>query len=463
MNCSSLHTWDTIVAVSTPAGSSLRAIVRLSGKDAIHIASQVVHLPNRPLLDMSRYGIAEGTFELSPDGSLSPITLLLMRAPSSYTREDVVELQTFGSPVLLRMMVERLIELGARLAEPGEFTKRAFLNGRIDLAQAEAVGKLIHARSEAAQRRAIEELVGGRLHPLRELRRDIVDLCAKVELDIDFSDQDLEIVSADESLKSIKQARLECEELLIGSEETVERKGIPIAIFGRPNVGKSSLMNVLVGSQRAIVSEIPGTTRDVLEADIELDGATFRLIDTAGIREANDALETEGVRRAKAALRSAEIGLFLLDGSMPIDHDDLVASQDVSIPNFLIILNKSDLPSAVSKADVAQHFGSHPVRRISCHSGEGTAELLGELVSLAARGKADASFQSFETSVRRRAALRKAVESLRRAEEIIISEEGSELVALELREALFSIGELTGETASEDILERIFSEFCIGK
>jgi len=455
--------WDTIVAVSTPAGRSLRGIVRLSGPQAVPIVSRLVTLRGGRIEQLPGYGAAEGWLWLQRRRTRVPVALLLMRRPRSYTRDDVVELQSFGAPVLLQMIVEELVQHGARLAEPGEFTRRAFLNGRIDLAQAEAVCALVHARSEAAHRLAIEQLAGTRARALHELRESLIDLCARVEVGIDFSDQDIEVINPGEVLTGVRRAESACEALLGAAGEHAAAVGIPVALFGRPNVGKSSLLNALVGSRRAIVTPVPGTTRDVLEAAIELAGTPFRLIDTAGIRACSEEVEAEAVQRARQALRHVEVALFMLDGSAPIGHDDLAAWQEVSVPQCLVLLNKSDLPAAIDGAAVRAALGERPIVRTSCVTGRGIDTLKETLVELARSGRADASAHGFEPSLRHREALRQAVAALRRAAEVAASTAAAELVAFELRQALDSIGQVTGQTVSEDILDRVFSEFCIGK
>lgn len=453
---------DTIVAVSTPAGSSLRAVIRLSGPEAITIAERCLEL-TPPVESLPRYGVAEGVFIFNSPRCRAPVTVLLMRRPHSYTREDVLEIQTFGSPVLLEMMTERLVAEGARLAEPGEFTRRAFLNGRINLAQAEAVRALVHARTVAAHRRAMEQLVGRRARALHELRDALVDLCARVEAAIDFSDQDIEIISSDDALERVRRLHEQCRRLVQQSREAPAGRGVPVALFGRPNVGKSSLMNALLGERRSIVTAVPGTTRDVLEATVELDGVTFRLLDMAGLRETQDTLEAEGVAHAQRALQSAEIGLFLLDASEPLSRNDHIAWQRVGLPACVIVWNKCDLPMVLTEESVREAFGPLPVRQVSCVTGQGIAALKRDLVAMAVGGRVDASVQEFEPGLRQREVLRRLIDALHRVENEICNHVSLELVAFELREALEVAGELTGESVSDDILDRIFSDFCIGK
>jgi len=333
---------DTIVAISTASGVSPRAIVRLSGPAAFELLQGAVPdeagLASRP-----PYTRLPATIALA-DGTRFPADLYLMRAPRSYTREDVAEIHTFGSPVLLEMIVEDFLSRGARLAQPGEFTRRAFLNGRIDLAQAEAVLQIIRSRSESELRLALRQLGGKFSDEIAAARTRLMEICALAELAIDFTDQDIEVVSPAKLAESIGGVREAIAALAAhGERHSGGRPGINVAICGRPNAGKSSILNALLGRPRSIVTEIPGTTRDVVEAELEIDGHRFILNDTAGRRETDDAIEHEAVQRAAQAAAAADLVLLVMDGTTGLTQPDLDFWNQHGGSPRIAVLNKIDL------------------------------------------------------------------------------------------------------------------------
>jgi tRNA modification GTPase len=403
-----------------------------------------------------------------------------MRAPHTYTREDVVELDAHGGPVLLRRILALALAAGARAARPGEMTLRAFLNGRLDLAQAEAVMALIQAESEAGLRLATRQLAGELSQRVAQAREPATGALVRIEAGIDFPEEEVPAPDRDELADLVEQARERVRELLAGADRgRLLREGVRVAIVGRPNVGKSSLLNALLGTERAIVTPIAGTTRDTVEETATLRGVAVHLVDTAGLAETDDPVERIGVERTKAAARSADLALFVLDRSSllsPADHataDDLRSlgfgagdanSLDVQDEHrsLVVVLNKSDLQAAFEEADARALWPGAPVVHTSCVVPGGIAALEEALASLVLEGQVQAA-DPLVASARHRDALRRAFEALEAAGSALRDGIPLDFVALDLRAALDALGEITGETATADLLDRIFSEFCIGK
>ena len=455
-----MHEQVTICAVSTPPGEGGIGIIRVSGRDAVLIASGIFRprTESGPALGAShtlRYGhvVDPATGELVDEALMS-----VMRAPATYTREDVVEINCHGGMVPLCRTMDLLVAAGARQAEPGEFTKRAFLNGRIDLAQAEAVMDIIRAKTDLALRAANEQLLGGLSAEISVLRDQLVSIIASVEARIDFP-EDTE--SEDGKTLGEKVTRvLDGINGLLASASfgRILRDGFATAIVGRPNVGKSSLLNALLRQDRAIVTEVPGTTRDVLEEYVNVAGVPLRILDTAGIRHSHDVVEQEGIRRSLAAMESADIVLVVLDGSQPLMPEDRRVLDEVNVKNAIVVINKSDLPRKLEA-------NGQPETRIavSCRTGAGLEDLRRSIGDLVKKGTVASREHAWAVNQRHRTALEQTKESLQRALETITSGLSLEFIAVDLREALDSLGLIIGATYTEDILERIFNDFCIGK
>ena len=456
---------DTIVATSSPAGRSLRAIVRLSGPDAVEIASAVFE--SVEALDRLRtYSAAEGFVALEREKIRCPATAYVMLAPRSYTREDIVELHTFGSPPLLSALTDALTAGGARPAEPGEFTRRAFLNGRIDLTQAEAVQAVIHARSEAELRASQSQLAGSLKKAVEALRSEIIQLLAQVEASIDFVDQDIKIVDMAEVAACV--ARLASEvETLAGAEPAAPPKdGVVTVICGPPNAGKSSLLNALAGRERVIVTHVPGTTRDTVEHTVAVDGIVFRLTDTAGLRSTDHEIEGEAIGRANAAVESADLALLVIDGAEPLAAEaETLWERLTSRPGAAVItlINKADLPCRLSAADEGRLAQRGPIVSVSALLGDGLEGLKAEMVEAVRSAAVDRSTHGFWLNARHRAALRRGSEALQCARAALDEGLGPEFAAADLHDALTALGEIAGRTTPGDILDTIFSQFCIGK
>jgi len=480
---------DTIAAVSTPPGEGGIGIVRLSGPKAIEITDTFfvsrrgIRLSDVPTHTIHHGFIIDGA-DMCP---VDEVLVSVMRAPRTYTREDVVEINCHGGSVPLARTLRLALGAGVRLAEPGEFTKRAFLNGRIDLSQAEAVMDLIHARTAHAERLAMEQLRGALSERVHGLGDEILDLCAHVEAYIDFPDEDIPLLVQTELLVGVLRLQRALAALSKGFDEgRLYREGAAAAIVGKPNVGKSSLLNALLNEDRAIVTELPGTTRDVIEESLNICGIPLRIMDTAGIRETHDLAEQEGVRRSLRALDGADIVLAVLDAARPLDDADRELLARIAGRKAIVVLNKIDqqlnafdvssiggcacrrADSSDSNIIVFPGGSTAPLAALSAKTGEGLQELKHSIRALLVPSDTSA-IDSAErqtmlvTNIRHREAIDDAVRALERAYASIQAQEPPEIVALSLREARDALGFIVGFTATEDILDRIFSRFCIGK
>lgn len=455
---------DTIAAISTPIGEGGIGIVRLSGRDAIEIAGRLFISPKGKRLSQVRSHTIHYGFIRDPltGERIDEVLLLLMKAPYTYTREDMVEINCHGGFIPLKRTLELLIREGARLAEPGEFTKRAFLNGRIDLAQAEAVADLIRAKTETSQRLALEQLRGGLSEKIVMLRDRLIDLCAHIEAYIDFPEEDIEPAETEGLDSALSSIIDELSALSLTYEEgRFFREGVRVAIVGRPNVGKSSLLNALLKRDRAIVTELPGTTRDVIEELLNIKGLLVRIMDTAGIRESHDMAEIEGVKRSLQAIDEADLVIVLIDGSREISNEDLYILEKVREKGkrFILGINKSDL----GMFPFSFNMLSELTLPISAKTGQGLEELKDTIVDLTVRKGIEGSGGVMITNLRHKVAVDNAISALRRASLDLKDSQPQEIVAISLRDALDHLGEIVGAATTEDILNRIFSEFCIGK
>jgi tRNA modification GTPase len=464
------RTDDTIVALSTPPGQGALAVVRLSGPDALRVAAACWR--GGDLAQAAGHSAHYGRVIAPQTGLvLDEVVLTLYRAPRSYTREDVVEISLHGSPYIVQTVISALMGQGARPAQPGEFTLRAFLNGALDLAQAEAVADLIAAESAAAHRLAFDQLRGKLRTRLAELRTALVDLAALLELELDFGEEEVEFADRSQLLARLAETRAEVERLrdsFVGGQAI--RQGIPTVILGRPNAGKSTLLNRLLGEDRAIVSATPGTTRDVLQERFQHAGYEFRLIDTAGLRhETHDDIEREGIRRTEAELMKARLALYVFDASQTPEGfaTSLEAAQahvaTLALPQgceFVYLANKADLINEIQGIVNQTDKGLFSVIPISAATGLGLEALLDWLRVQAERLLPD---DAVLTHARHADACQRAAEALLAAQAGLKSGLGTELIALDLRTALHALGEITGQVTPDDVLGSIFSKFCIGK
>ncbi len=454
---------DTIAAVATGMGEGGIGVIRISGSDAVSVGSRCFRpRAGRALRDRRTHTVTYG-WVIDPSGApVDEALAILMRGPRSFTGEDVVELHCHGGQVAVRQVLDVVLAAGARLAEPGEFTRRAFLNGRIDLAQAEAVVDIIRAKTDRAMSAAVSQLRGELGGPVRSVRDRLLEVMAHLEADIDFPELDLEVQTRSEVTQACEESLARLHGLLAGARQgKLLREGLRVVLAGRPNVGKSSLMNRLVRENRSIVTEIPGTTRDVIEEWINLRGLPVVLADTAGIRPTEDVVERLGVDRSRAMLDRADLVLVVIDaeaGVTPEDHS-LIDLLPTGKPR-LGLVNKIDLAPNFDLGSVASALGGCEVLGVSAVSGMGLEEL--ELTIARSAGGHDVE-ESFLANARHEEALRRAVEHLEAALQTERAGFSSDLVSIDIRSAWAVLGEITGETVGEDLLDQIFSRFCIGK
>ncbi|MBI5049955.1 MAG: tRNA uridine-5-carboxymethylaminomethyl(34) synthesis GTPase MnmE [Nitrospirae bacterium] len=504
-----MHTDDTIAAIATPIGHGGIGIIRLSGRDAIKIADRIFHSPKGKSLKKSFSRRIFYGHIINPENNeiIDEVLVSIMHAPHTYTKEDIAEINCHGGPAPLRRVLELVLKNGARLAEPGEFTKRAFLNGRIDLAQAEAVLDVINAMTEQSGKAAVEQLSGGFSKKIEALRDKLVELTAIVEAYIDFPEDDTEL-SASDIRKRASEIEQELKQLIDSSRHgIILREGLKTAIIGRPNVGKSSLLNALLERDRAIVTDLPGTTRDIIEEYLDINGLPIKIIDTAGIRKYRDIAEKEGVERSLRAMEGADLVLLVLDGSEELHDTDRELMEKSNPAKTILVINKIDLPQKIDlknarQAIVSQWFkdenenvipakagiqtsspdliggtrtfehwvpgqarndkAEQKIVNISALKVTGLDELKGTIVETALHGKA-AYTTTIVTNVRHVMALEKTYASMNSFMEGVNKNLSPEFLSVELRDALDAIGEIIGITTSEDILNKIFSNFCIGK
>jgi len=446
---------DTIVALATPAGIGAISVIRVSGANSISAVDKIFkgkHDLSRSLTHTIHYGkIFDENNELIDD-----VLVSIFKNPNSYTGEESVEISTHGSSLITQKIIQALLKQSIRLAEPGEFTKRAFLNGRIDLAQAEAVADLINSRTEASLRGARNQLDGLLSKKVGDLRNKLVTASSLIELELDFAEEDLEFVSKNEVIKLIDEIIFEIDQLL----ETykfgkVLRDGVNVAIVGKPNVGKSSLLNYILKESRAIVSHIPGTTRDIIREEVSIDGILFRLFDTAGIRSSYDEIEKEGISRSQQVVKDSDIVIFLNDATEDFSadlYDQLLHL--TSKERLLIVLNKVDLnPQTTFNGDI----------KISALNGTGINELFTLLKEKVANTNSYTEKSAIISSIRHYDALHNAIEQLKNARKSVENKMSGEFISTDLRSAEDSLGEIIGIVSSDDILNNIFAKFCIGK
>ena len=451
---------DTIAAISTPIGEGGIAIIRVSGPRALDLANIIFRSPTGRPSQFPSHTIHFGTVQ-SHGSVVDQVMLSVMRSPRTYTKEDTIEINCHGGVFTAQKILALCLENGIRLAEPGEFTKRAFLNGRIDLTQAEGVMDLIRAKTDRAHTLALHEIEGHLSARVNNIREQLLTLLAHMEAHIDFPEDDLSPDSREKIHRDMRSALSFLDTLLATAREgRVLREGITVAIIGRPNVGKSSLLNALLGQERSIVTSTPGTTRDTVEELANIRGVPFRLIDTAGIRRPHGQAEALGLRRTRSAIEQSEVVLHVLDASRPYSAADQEIALNCDGKPTILILNKIDLPQRLILPAELSHLALVP---LSATTQQGLEELCNRLVDLAFCGTIGNIETVAAINERHRETLARAHYSLTAACVSISENAPIEVVAQQLRIALGAIGEITGKTATEDILERVFSTFCIGK
>lgn len=457
---------DTISAIATAIGEGGIGIIRISGSKAMAIAGKLFISKSGKTVDslLSHQVMYGHIIDPASGETVDEAILLIMRAPRSYTCEDVVEIHCHGGPVPLKRILDLTLVQGARLADPGEFTKRAFLNGRLDLAQAEAVIDIIRSKTDASLKVAVGNLSGQLSEQVRALRHAVLRMIAQLEAAIDFPEEDIEEAAAADVAQLIAEAKSRLTTLLATAQTgRILREGLATVIIGKPNVGKSSLLNALLREKRAIVTDIPGTTRDIIEEYVNIGGIPLKIIDTAGIRDTADVVEKIGVERAKALVEQADLILLLLDSSAPLSPEDRAVLELLPGKQAIVLINKSDLPARLETEEVEKYTGGRLVLKISVAREEGLAALEQAIVDMVYGGQVSPGEAAFVNNVRHSAALRAALERLNDAEATIEAGMPSDCIVVDLREAWEKLGEVTGDTVGEDIIDQIFTQFCIGK
>lgn len=456
---------ETIAAIATPSGTGGIGIVRASGPAAERIARTLFRPRNKSNFPLTRR-LTHGDIVCPSTGRLlDEVLVAFMRAPYSFTGEDTLEIHCHGGPLILEEVLLAVLRAGARPAEPGEFTRRAFLSGRLDLAQAEAVQEMISARSQRGLDLALGHLRGNLSRSIGELRTGILELLTLLEAEIDFEEEDgVETAPRDALLDGLRDITARIEELTASyGEGRMAREGARVVITGKANAGKSSLFNRLLGENRAIVTPHAGTTRDFIEEGASIRGIPVRYVDTAGIREAQDPAEREGIDRVWQQAAASDVVVILLDGSLPLspeDRDIAAANRD---RNVVVAINKSDLPEVLERASLPGEIAGREILRVSAKTGEGIQALRDAVHAALGRTAGENRSEAVLTNLRHKVALERAFASLRTAEQGLSGGLSPEFAAFDLREALAAMGEVTGQTITEEVLDRIFSTFCIGK
>ncbi len=455
---------DTIAAISTPIGEAGLGVIRVSGDQAVDIVDRIFR-GKRKLTQTGTYQARYGNIiDLKTEKKIDEVICLLMRSPKSFTGENVVEVGCHGGIVALRRILNAILDAGARLAEPGEFSKRAFLNGRIDLVQAEAIIEVITSRTEAAMDVAVKQLEGGLSEKIGDLRQKLIRVMAHLEAALDFPEDEIEGFSEDEIRKHISEVLIGVEDLLKTSQTgKIYREGIKTIIAGRPNVGKSSLLNALLREQRAIVTDIPGTTRDVIEEMINLRGVPLKLVDTAGIRETEDVVERLGVERSKEFLNRSDLVLLVVDASRELDSEDRQIIELARNKKIIVVVNKTDLNADFDESELRSLLPAERIVKTSLVEEQGLEHLTDAIMEMIFEGKVVSTDQTIITNLRHQRALEDSLQSLLRTRDSIEANMPYDFVTIDLKAAIEQIGMVTGESLTEDIIDQIFAEFCLGK
>ena len=458
--------FDTIAAISTAPGEGAIGIVRISGDLAISIASSIYQCGTKQLEEQKTHTIHYGHIVDPKSGEIyDEVMVSVLRAPKTFTREDIVEINCHGGIVAINRVLQLVLRMGARLAEPGEFTKRAFLNGRIDLSQAEAVMDLIRAKTDKSMQLAMRQLDGQLSHLIQNLRQEILNTLAQVEVNIDYPEYD------DVEEMTLQLLREKTQQVLQGirallntaSQGKILRDGLKTAIVGRPNVGKSSLLNVLLREEKAIVTDIAGTTRDTIEEYVNVRGVPLQLIDTAGIRETDDVVEKIGVERSRKALKEADFVLLLLNQSEILQEEDIRLLETTKGMKRIILFNKTDLPSKLSTEDIAPYAQEEEIVTTSMLNKEGIDQLEEKIAGYFFQGQMNERDATYLSNTRHIALLEKAEQALVEVQNGIEMEMPVDLIQIDFTRAWDLLGEITGDSVQDELLTQLFSQFCLGK
>lgn len=457
-----LTQYDTIAAIATPIGEGGISIIRVSGENALEIVNKIFRGAN--LNKVASHTIHYGhIIDYANKDVVDEVLVTVMLAPKTFTRENTVEVSCHGGLLVTQKILQLILDNGARMATPGEFTKRAFINGRIDLTQAESIMDIIEAKTDRARQVAMNQLEGGLLFEIRKLRQELLNTMAHEEVNIDYPEYDMDDVTSKEMYDKAQQVIKEIDKLLATAQEgKVVRSGLATAIVGRPNVGKSSLLNYLSKEEKAIVTNIAGTTRDTLEEYVSLKGILLKLIDTAGIRQTDDIVEKIGVERSKRAITESDLVLLLINSSEELTEEDQKLLELTQDKKRIIILNKADQVAKITKKDI-QKITDSPIVTISVLKKKNMIGLEEAIKSLFLQGITDSKSEVMVTNQRQNDLLRKAKQSLIEAIEAINDNMPLDLVQIDLKEAWDSLGEITGDTAPDELITQLFSKFCLGK
>lgn len=457
-----LTQYDTIAAIATPIGEGGISIIRVSGENALEIVNKIFRGAN--LNKVASHTIHYGhIIDYANKDVVDEVLVTVMLAPKTFTRENTVEVSCHGGLLVTQKILQLILDNGARMATPGEFTKRAFINGRIDLTQAESIMDIIEAKTDRARQVAMKQLEGGLLFEIRKLRQELLNTMAHEEVNIDYPEYDMDDVTSKEMYDKAQQVIKEIDKLLATAQEgKVVRSGLATAIVGRPNVGKSSLLNYLSKEEKAIVTNIAGTTRDTLEEYVSLKGILLKLIDTAGIRQTDDIVEKIGVERSKRAITESDLVLLLINSSEELTEEDQKLLELTQDKKRIVILNKADQVAKITKKDI-QKITDSPIVTISVLKKQNMIGLEEAIKSLFLQGITDSKSEVMVTNQRQNDLLRKAKQSLIEAIESINDNMPLDLVQIDLKEAWDSLGEITGDTAPDELITQLFSKFCLGK
>ena len=460
---------DTIAAIATAMSDSGIGIIRVSGENAVNIVDKIyINAKNEKVLTKYASHTIHYGFIVREDGTiLDEVMVSVMKAPGSYTKEDTVEINCHGGIFMMKKILELVIQAGARIAEPGEFTKRAFLNGRLDLSEAEAIMDIIHAKNEFALQSSVKQLKGSVSDVIKEIRTKIIHEIAFIEAALDDPEHfDLEAEGYNEMLlKAVEKIKKEICNLIDSAEDgRILKEGIHTVIVGKPNAGKSSLLNVLVGEERAIVTDIAGTTRDILEETISIGGIMFRILDTAGIRSTDDAVEKIGVDRARNAVEAADLVLYVIDSSIPLDENDESILEMIEGKNTIVLLNKSDLAAAVTEEDIRMVTSNvNRIIKTSMKDKDGIDLFLKTVKEMFFHGDIIYNDEVYITNIRHKEALQDAYDSLIQVCKSIEDRMPEDFFTIDLMSAYERLGLIIGESVEDDLVNEIFSKFCMGK
>ena len=454
---------DTIAAVATAMGEGGIGIIRISGENSLEILNKVFCSVKKSPVENRKltYGFVEDNFT---GEKIDEVMAVYMKSPHSYTAEDVVEIQCHGSIVSLRKILALVLKNGARLAEPGEFTKRAFLNGRLDLSQAEAVIDLIKAKSDKTFDVALSQLEGSFSKKIKEIRADLVDILVNITVNIDYPDEDIEVITYENLISGLAAVKTKVDSMLATADTgRILREGLNIAIIGKPNVGKSSLMNALLRETRAIVTEIPGTTRDTIEEALTIRNIPVKLTDTAGIRHTDDVIEKIGIEKSKESFNKADLIIFMVDNARPLDDEDREIIEYIGDRKVIVIINKTDLESRLNRNEIEEKLPGAIIIEAAVAKDQGISILEDEIEKLVFDGRVKQNDSMMVTNVRHKALLEEASSALKDASSMAEAGEALEFLAIDVNRAYEALGEIIGETVNEDIINEVFARFCLGK